>query len=326
MTPLYLAPLNKLNNSVYRHMLLSNGADYAFTELIFTEYLFDDLQLEKLDVFEEDLPKTIFQIAASTTEEIKKGIDKLFQKVKPVEVNLNMGCPNSRMKKKKICGGILYDKEHMKNLCEQLFKESKLHNFVPSVKLRMGTAEHKIEIDAFLNVIQGAGIKKVYVHGRTLKHGYSRPANYVPLKEIKKQFPDLTIVLNGDVFSYESYKLLNEFPNDGVMIGRAALYNPLIFQQIKNKIPGRKGGFEPCSLDPYIVQKASKFYPSEEKKEFILNYLELAKKHDLHLQYVRNNLSYVLRGLSGYKKIKKQINEATEINAIEVALLFFLES
>ncbi|NTV23697.1 MAG: hypothetical protein HGA85_04955, partial [Nanoarchaeota archaeon] len=102
--PLYFAPINLVGNKYYRHFLFEKGADFVFSELMLCEHM--DQNRGKLDIFEEDLERTIIQIGAGT----KKEIDTLIPLLPNVnEVNLNMGCPQSSMKE--ICGGLLSNKE-----------------------------------------------------------------------------------------------------------------------------------------------------------------------------------------------------------------------
>lgn len=288
MKPLYFAPINYYGNNNYRHFLIRNGADYVFSELMMVSRL--DTEIRKLEVNPEDLDKTIFQIGAATKDEIEVGVNAIIKKhVKPIEINLNMGCPRSSMQKTKVCGGILQDKELIEELATHL---AKICPVTSSVKIRMGTSPENVEIETYLKILIRAGIKKVYIHARTLRHPYEKATNYKPLIGIKKKFPELEIIFNGDIDSYEAYEKIEGFC-DGVMIGRTALSNPLIFEQIKNKVEVSSGEYDPFTKDPNIEKREGKSYLSEKKKKVIDEFLAIEGDE----RQKQANLKYLMKGI-----------------------------
>ena len=324
MHKLYFAPINCYGNHIYRHVLLNHGVDYVFSELIRMDQVDKEILNNKLDIIKEDIDKTIFQIGVSTKEEIKEGVSLLKSKFSNIkEININMGCPQSSMKKRKICGGILYDKELMKLLCEALKEECGQNNIVPSVKLRLGTNEDNIEINDYLDIIQKSGVNKVYIHARPLCYPYTKPAMYSQLKEVKQKFSKLTIVLNGDIDSYDSYKkVTSNYECEGIMIGRAAIVNPLIFDQIKNEIKVVSGDFDPLLNDPNIIRKDMCATLSKEKKDVVYEYLNLAIKHDIRSDLVKKNLNSMLKGITNSNEFVKKIN--VKISLIDIKKEFDL--
>ena len=106
---LYLAPLNRLSNFVYRHFLLERGADFVFSELLLPKDFEKGIVNDKFKLISGDLPHTIFQLGVSTEKELEQGVSFLrehFPNLK--EINLNMGCPQSSMQKTKFCGFFLF--------------------------------------------------------------------------------------------------------------------------------------------------------------------------------------------------------------------------
>ncbi|PIO06852.1 hypothetical protein COT47_02455 [Candidatus Woesearchaeota archaeon CG08_land_8_20_14_0_20_43_7] len=296
--PLYAAPMNYLSNCLYRHIVLSHGADFAFSELMRMDRVDRELENQKLRLFEEDLLRTIFQIGVGTKEEVDDAVVTIKEHVGlPKEINLNMGCPHSSMKKKKICGGILFDQELMHELSSRLVDDCK--GIIPSVKLRIGLDPQKIQIDEYLDVLHDAGIRKVYIHARSLRHPYARPATYGSLSEAKRQFPDMMLIFNGDIDSWHAYQdIVDDFLCDGVMIGRTAIQNPLIFQQIKNKEKTYKGPFNPEQKDTSLVHYDGFTYLSKEKAAVIIELVDLCEKEGLPLEYIKSNLKELLKGIT----------------------------
>ncbi len=311
--------MNRFSNYVFRHILLENKANFVFTELIMLDNLDDEFNEYKLKFIPADIHKTIIQIGTSNKQELKKGINKIKKLIPNLkEINLNMGCPRSSMLQNKICSGILTDLDLMQELSSELVKQCKLHNIIPSVKLRLGTDINNIKINTYLNILQNSKIDKVYIHARPNKYSYQKPAVYKSLINIKKDFPEMKIILNGDIDSYDQYKkIISEINCDGVMIGRAALSNPLIFQQIKNKLIINSKGFNPILNDPNIKLVNNKYVLSKEKQLVIKDFIVLAIEEDLKYILLKNNLVYLMKGLTNNSIFLKKINQTTNIKDIE---------
>ncbi|MGE0792972.1 MAG: tRNA-dihydrouridine synthase family protein [Candidatus Woesearchaeota archaeon] len=290
MKKLYFAPINVFGHYVYRHFLLLKGADYVFSELIMP----NDLSSErKFKIFSEDLDKTIFQIGVSSVEDVENAVSKLFEKFGKVhEININMGCPHSTMQKKKICSGILFDLKLMGELCKKL---SSYGNFIASVKLRLGTSLKDIKIEEYLKVCLNNGVKKVYIHFRPLIYNYTKPV--LKIENLKLKFPNMELIYNGDVDCYNKC-----VGYDGYMIGRAALSNPLIFSQIKQKINGKVERYDFTLNDSSLIKEKGLIKLSDEKKKVISEFVELCKKEGLSDEVVKRNLAWLLKGVSDKKE------------------------
>lgn len=325
---LYFAPINLYSNYIYRHIILKYGADYAFSELILAKQIDKEKLKHKLKYIKEDLPKTIFQIGVSTKEDIDLCFKELTKNIEDIkEININMDCPQSKMQNEKLCSGILFDIDLMKELCVYLSKVCKEKNIIPSVKIRIGTSKDNIEIDKYLSAIRESNIKKVYIHARTLKYSYENPAIYEPLKNIKNKFNNMEIILNGDIDSYEKYnEIKSNFECDGIMIGRCALSNPLIFSQIKNKIESNRPNlnyenkFDPIHKDPHIIVNGQSTNITKEKKKIILEVIDLAIKENYDVHPTRQNIHYLLKGLSKSKTIITKTNQANTLEEIKLIL------
>jgi len=110
--------------------------------------------------------------------------------------------------------------------------------------------------------------------------------------------------------------LVNQFLEyyliDGFMIGRAALMNPFIFDDIKRKVKYVSGDYEPVRKDPYVL-RTDEVRLSEKKKTAILEFMKLANKHNLNLQLFLNNLEYLFKGLSKHRQLMTSLRSKTGI-------------
>jgi tRNA-dihydrouridine synthase B len=318
MKKLYFAPINIFGHYVFRHLILLNGANYAFSELLLPDdFLKKD---KKFKIIESDVKKTIFQIGCSNNNELINAVNEFKKRFDDiVEINLNMGCPQSTMRRKKICSGILYDLDLMKELSKTLVDECKKKKIIPSVKIRMGTKKEKIEIEKYLEILEYAGVKKVYIHARTLMYNYTKPAmiDEIIKLDLKKKFPSIELIYNGDIDSYDKYKLVEEY-FDGVMIGRSALSNPLIFSQIRKKESERTKRFDVSLNDKGLIYENGKCYLSKEKEKIILDFVELCKKENLDNSLIKNNLKYLFKGVSDKDLSLRKLTNESDGNLLKI--------
>lgn len=282
---LYLAPINTLSNNSFRKLCLDYGADFVFTEMVWAERILEGMVYEerKLDITNQD--KTIIQIIAKEAKNIEPFVSllkKRFPNIK--ELNFNMGCPQITLLRKNLGGGILKDKKKMTLFCDEFAKACKKHGFTPSIKMRMGV--HAPEVDEFLKIIKDAGIKKVYIHARTLHQGYIKKADYTPLKEVS----GVEFIINGDITDKASYeKAISITKCSGVMIGREALRNPSIFLKLKNKKP-------------------------VSKKEAMLSFLDHSK--DLRIDLIKKNICWMTNGMLKGGPLRGNVDKAKTLELI----------
>ncbi|MDA3855610.1 MAG: tRNA-dihydrouridine synthase family protein [Candidatus Woesearchaeota archaeon] len=303
MKTLYFPPINKLGNSAFRKLCLYFGADFVFTEIIRVDKLIEDdeVQLRKASIDKNQINQTLIQIIAEDIENIEKGVEKVIE-INPgvKEINYNMGCPQSTLCSKELGGGIIKNPSKVFEVSKRLSIICSKHSIIPSVKLRIGITREQINILEIVEQIQLACIKKIYIHGRTLRNGYNRPATYNEIKEVKEKYPELEIIANGDVFNLDSYNEIIKTNCDGVLIGRAALENPKIFKLIKN----------------HIIEDNKSGTDLNERKEAILKYLEFAKEYNTSISHIKANLSYLTRNTIGGAEFRKSINDLSSIEEI----------
>ena len=157
-------------------------------------------------------------------------------------VNLNVGCPSCKIKKANY-GAILFKSP---NIVSDCVKEMKNASTIPvSVKTRIGVDDHEgyMYLSRFVELMAKSEVDNVVIHARKaylkgLSPKANRnlpPLNYNIVKDIKNDFPEIAITLNGGINNIEDIKLLyNDF--DSIMIGRAIDKNPLMLTTIMHNI------------------------------------------------------------------------------------------
>ena len=128
-----------------------------------------------------------------------------------------------------------------------LFPSSTLYSLeLPvSVKFRSGWDENNINAVEFAEMQENAGASVITIHGRTRKQMYAPPVNFDIIREVKEAVK-IPVIGNGGIKDASLVKEFLQAGCAGVMIGRGAVGNPFIFQDIIEELSGRK----PVSQDP----------------------------------------------------------------------------
>ena len=231
--PLLLAPMEDVSDPPFRSVCKVNGADLMYTEFISSEGLIRDAEksVQKLDIYDSERPIGI-QIFGDNIESMKKAAS-ISEEAKPEILDINYGCPVKKVACRGAGAGILLDLDKMQKMTAEIVKQV---NIPVTVKTRLGWDDNSIKIVEVAKRLQDVGIKALTIHGRTRKQMYKGEANWDYIAQVKNS-PDITIPIfgNGDINSPEKAKEYKEkYGVDGIMIGRAAIGNPWVFNQIKH--------------------------------------------------------------------------------------------
>jgi len=231
--PLLLAPMEDVSDPPFRALCKENGADLMYTEFISSEGLIRDAakSVQKLDIFEYERPIGI-QIFGSDIESMKKATE-VTAAANPDIIDINYGCPVKKVACKGAGAGILQDIPKMVSMTAEIVKST---NLPVTVKTRLGWDENSKYIVEVAERLQDVGIKAISIHGRTRKQMYKGSADWTLIGETKNN-PRLHIPVfgNGDIDSPEKViEVKNTYGIDGVMIGRASIGYPWIFNEIKH--------------------------------------------------------------------------------------------
>ena len=231
--PLLLAPMEDVSDPPFRAVCKDNGADLMYTEFISSEGLIRDAakSLKKLDIFEYERPIGI-QIFGSDIEVMKEATE-IATEAKPDLIDINYGCPVKAVVCKGAGSGILQNIPKMVKMTEEIVKSTSLP---VTVKTRLGWDESSKNIEEVAERLQDIGIKALTIHGRTRVQMYKGDADWTLIGKIKNN-PRITIPIfgNGDVDSPEkALENKNKYGVDGIMIGRASIGYPWIFNEVKH--------------------------------------------------------------------------------------------
>src|SRR5688572_24431409 len=231
--PLLLAPMEDVSDPPFRAVCKDNGADLMFSEFISSEGLIRDAMKSKmkLDFSEEERPFGI-QIFGGDEEAMAMSA-KICETVNPDLVDINFGCPVKKVVSKGAGAGVLKDLDLMVRLTEAVVRSTSLP---VTIKTRLGWDDQSKNIEEVAERLQDVGIKAIAIHGRTRAQLYKGEADWTLIAAVKNN-PRITIPVfgNGDIDSPEkAVEYSNRYGVDGIMVGRAAIGYPWIFNEIKH--------------------------------------------------------------------------------------------
>lgn len=296
--PLLLAPMEDVSDPPFRALCKKNGADLMFTEFISSEGLIRDAEksVQKLDIYEYERPIGI-QIFGDKIESMRQAAE-IAEKAKPEIIDINYGCPVKKVACRGAGAGILLDLPKMQSMTKEIVDAV---NLPVTVKTRLGWDENSIKIVEVAKRLQDVGIKALTIHGRTRKQMYKGEANWEYIAKVKND-PQIQIPIfgNGDIDSSEkALEYKNRYNVDGIMIGRASIGYPWIFNEIKNFINKNKK-----------IKKPS----LHERIETVKRHLDFSiewKGETLGLIEMRRHYTNYFRGIENFKKFRMKLIEST---------------
>lgn len=231
--PLLLAPMEDVSDPPFRRLCKMHGADMLYSEFISSEGLIRDAikSKMKLDIFDYERPVGI-QIFGGDEEAMAMSA-KIVETVNPDVLDINFGCPVKKVVTKGAGAGVLKDVDLMIRLTKAVIDNT---NLPVTVKTRLGWDDTSINIDEVAERLQDIGVQALSIHGRTRAQLYKGEADWTHIARVKEN-PRITMPIfgNGDVDSPEkALEYRNKYGVDGIMIGRAAIGYPWIFNEIKH--------------------------------------------------------------------------------------------
>lgn len=231
--PLLLAPMEDVSDPPFRRLCKMHGADMLYSEFISSEGLIRDAikSRQKLDIFDYERPVGI-QIFGGDEEAMALSA-KIVATVNPDLVDINFGCPVKKVVSKGAGAGVLKDIDLMVRLTKAVVNSTSLP---VTVKTRLGWDEQSINIEEVAERLQDVGISALTIHARTRSQMYKGHSDWSYIAKVKNN-PRMHIPIfgNGDIDSPEkALEYRNKYGIDGIMIGRAAIGYPWIFNEIKH--------------------------------------------------------------------------------------------
>ena len=230
--PLLLAPMEDVSDPPFRAVCKKYGADVMYTEFISSEGLIRDAvkSKQKLDIFEYERPIGI-QIFGGNIAPMREAAE-IAEAAGPDIIDINYGCPVKKVALKGAGAGILQDIPKMVEMTKEIVDTCKLP---VTVKTRLGWDDDSKYIVEVAERLQDVGIKAISIHGRTRAQMYKGSADWSYIRSQKQPRMNIPVFGNGDIDSPEkAVEYKEKYGVDGIMIGRASIGSPWVFNEIKH--------------------------------------------------------------------------------------------
>ncbi|MDD4899623.1 MAG: tRNA dihydrouridine synthase DusB [Candidatus Omnitrophica bacterium] len=221
-----LAPMAGITDFPFRMLARKFGCELAFVEMINCRSISHKSVRTKqmLSSHPKDRPLGV-QLLGCEDKFILKAIEVL-KGYKFDLLDFNAACPAKKVVRRGEGASLLKEPEKLHELLKLIVKNSP---FPVSVKIRIGWDEHSINAREVALLAEDAGVKALFVHGRTKAQGYSGEVNYAAIARVKAALK-IPVIASGNIFSNElAQKMLSETHCDAVAVARGSLGNPWIF-------------------------------------------------------------------------------------------------
>ncbi len=298
-----LAPMAGFSDRTFRLLCRERGADLVTSEMISAKgLLFMSKKTRALYLPEEgDAPYAV-QLFGNEPETLAKAVAVVERDLggQLLAIDLNMGCPAPKIAGNGDGSALMRDPV----LAGQIVRATVDAAHVPvSVKFRKGwDAAHENAVE-FARVCEANGASFLTIHGRTREQMYSGVADRACMAAVK-QAVKIPVIANGDVHSAQTaLDTLKETGCDGVMIGRGALGNPFVFEEIICALEGK----------PYTSPTW------DERRETAMRHARMAlnEKGEHAIIELRKHLAFYLRGMHDAAKLRTRINSCKTLEELE---------
>jgi nifR3 family TIM-barrel protein len=231
-----LAPMQDVTNLWFMKVIDHYGSpDYFFTEYFRVN---DTSRLNRsilAAITENDTGRPVFaQMIGESIPDLVRTAQELCR-YNIAGVDLNMGCPAPRIYRKNVGGGLLREPEKVDRILGEL--RSTVNDRPLTVKMRIGF-ENTDNFYKILDTINRHNIDLLSLHGRTVKDMYHGEVRYDLIAEAVSRV-DCPVLANGNINSAATaLSVLAQTGAAGVMVGRWAVGNPWIFNQIRQALRG----------------------------------------------------------------------------------------
>ena len=289
-----LAPMAGICDSAFRRIAKSMGCGLLSTEMVSDKALMYNNWKTQSMLYMTDAERPISQqIFGSGAESFKIAAAYIEENMKPDIIDINMGCPVTKVAVKAQAGSaLLKDPDKIRDIVSAVVDTVDLP---VTAKIRSGWNNKCINAVEIAKIVEDCGASAITVHPRTREERYGIRANWSIIKEVKENV-SIPVIGNGDIFTcYDAKRMIDETGCDAIMIGRGVLGNPWL---IKQCIEYLDEGIEP--------ERAT----LEERIEMIKRHAELLsdiRPEKVAMHKMRTHAAYYLKGRYRSAEIKPRL-------------------
>ena len=225
-----------VTDSIFRQLCKEQGADVLTTEFVSAEGLLHRNERTRQMVdFDPAVERPIgVQLFGAEPERLADAARAVIDWVQPDFIDLNFGCPVNKVVSKNGGSALLKDCPLLESVARAVVCACEPRGVAVTAKIRIGWDDQTINAPNVARLLEGCGITRVAVHGRTKAQGYSGLADWDVIAEVAAAVR-IPVIGNGDIAGPPDVALRRATTGiAGVMIGRAAMTAPWIFREIKH--------------------------------------------------------------------------------------------
>ena len=305
--PLYLAPMARFTDVVFREFCKEQGADVMVTEFVQADALTrDDPRLwETVDFAESQRPMGV-QIFGSNPRSMADAARLLADRVRPDFIDINFGCPADRVICTDAGSSLLKNPRRLGQVTGAVVRA--VPETPVTVKIRTGWDADSVVAGRVGRIVRDEGARALAIHGRTKVQGYAGGADWETIAQVAEDI-DIPVIGNGNINTADDVvRVRRETRCAGVMIGRAALGYPWIFRDIKHYLASGE-----VPAPPGIRERWNTIL--DYTRRLMTRPFRQARHHDL--RWMRPKFIALTKGMEGSRKIRTALGQVEHIGDLE---------
>ena len=292
--PLFLAPMAGVTNSVFRRICKARGADVLTTEFVSADGILhrNERTEHYVEFTPEERPLGV-QLFGADPDQLARGAQAVVAWKQPDFIDINFGCPVNKVVCKNGGSALLRDGKLLAAIASAVVRA--VSPLPVTAKIRTGWDEKSINAGDNARHLEDAGIQRLTVHGRTRAQGYSGEADWDVITSVADAV-QIPVVGNGDITNAAvALRRWRETPVSGLMIGRAAMTTPWIFQEIKAAFRGEEAPPAPTLADRWDLIE-----------DHCRQELQRWRKTEKGMHAMRSRLMAYSRGLHASRELRRR--------------------
>lgn len=301
--PIVLAPLAGITNLPFRAMVKRQGCGLVCSEMISANALVygSEKTGKMLESSDKEKPLSI-QIFGGEPEIMAKAA-RMVEAAGADILDINFGCSVKKVIKSRSGVDLMRDPERAKRILSAVRKAISIPL---TIKIRTGWEPSGTQAFRIATIAEKCGVDALCLHPRTAAQGFTGKAHWPLIAELKRTC-SLPLIGNGDITSPEkALQMMQETGCDGVMIGRAALYDPDLFRRTAHHLAGVR--WHPATLAGHFAMV------EQFSREMVAYYGE-----PIACKMMRGRMGTLVKGLPGASIFRRKMALiATENEAMDL--------